>query len=240
MTSEINFYQQIYPLLLLMPIVAAGFLSLVLAKGDVCPGQRKRIIENMISVWAVLAVGLMMGVEQYATLPTLIVGGCAVVVGILLNLVQAKQEGKRSIPSEWLKLPLALTFLTGVLLLWQQQSILLIFEGVLLGAVFAHVILLRAKHRLQAFNTLLPVAGIFTAIVLMLGVLVLAWLNGDAAQIDALSEFIVYRALILLAALGLWTVPLYTTQTYTPNIVSITTVLLLFSEVLSMGIITTL
>jgi len=235
--TEISFYQQVYPIIVMMPIAAACFLALVLSKGEVCPGQRKRITENMISIWAVLALGLMIGIEVYATTATLVIGGVAVFIGIIQNLIQSRLEGKRAIPSTWLRLPIALAVITGLLVLWQQQQPLLLLESVLLGAVFAHVILLRAKHRLQAFNVILPVVGIASSVLLMLGLLVVASMHAEPSNISVIQEFVIYRAIILLLALGVWTIPLYTKQEYTPNIVSLTTVLLLFSEVMSMGII---
>lgn len=235
--TEISFYQQVYPIIVMMPIAAACFLALVLSKGEVCPGQRKRITENMISIWAVLALGLMIGIEVYATTATLVIGGVAVFIGIIQNLIQSRLEGKRAIPSTWLRLPIALAVITGLLVLWQQQQPLLLLESVLLGAVFAHVILLRAKHRLQAFNVILPVVGVVSSVLLMLGLLVVASMHVEPSNISVIQEFVIYRAIILLLALGVWTIPLYTKQEYTPNIVSLTTVLLLFSEVMSMGII---
>lgn len=235
--TEISFYQQIYPIIVMMPIAAACFLALVLSKGEVCPGQRKRITENMISIWAVLALGLMIGIEAYATTLTLIIGGIAVFIGIIQNLIQSRLEGKRAIPSTWLRLPIALAVVTGLLVLWQQQQPLLLLEAILLGAVFAHVVLLRAKHRLQAFNVILPTIGIASSVLLMLGLLVVASMHADSSNIPVIQEFVVYRAIILLLALAVWTIPLYTKQAYTPNMVSLTTVLLLFSEVIGMGII---
>lgn len=235
--TEISFYQQIYPIIVMMPIAAACFLALVLTKGEVCPGQRKRITENMISVWAVLALGLMIGVEVYATTLTLVIGGMAVFIGIMQNLIQSRLQGKRSIPSTWLRLPIALAVITGLLVLWQQQQALLLLEAVLLGAVFAHVILLRAKHRLQAFNVILPVVGIASSVLLMVGLLVVASMHADSSNMMVIQEFVIYRAVILLLALAVWTIPLYTKQEYSPNIVSLTTVLLLFSEVIGMGVI---
>ncbi|SQD79355.1 hypothetical protein [Moritella yayanosii] len=235
--TEISFYQQIYPIIVMMPIAAACFLALVLTKGEICPGQRKRITENMISVWAVLALGLMIGVEVYATTLTLIVGGIAVFIGIMQNLIQSRLQGKRSIPSTWLRLPIALAVITGLLVLWQQQQALLLLEAVLLGAVFAHVILLRAKHRLQAFNVILPVVGIASSVLLMVGLLVVASMHADSSNMMVIQEFVIYRAVILLLALAVWTIPLYTKQEYSPNLVSLTTVLLLFSEVIGMGVV---
>lgn len=240
MTIELNFYQQIFPLLVLMPIAALGFLALVLSKGEVCPGQRKRITENMISIWSVLALGLMMGIETYATTATLVVGFAAVITGILLNILQSRLEGKRAIPSTWFRLPIGLSAITALLLLWQQQQPLLVLEALLLGAVFAHVALLRARHRLQAFNTILPVVGIVAGMLLMLGLLVQAWVSGNPELLASVQDFVIYRAVLLLIALALWTTPLYSKQTYTPQIVSITTVLLLFSEVMNMGIVSAL
>ena len=221
----------------MMPIAAACFIALVLSKGEVCPGQRKRITENMISIWAVLALGLMIGIEVYATTLTLIVGGMAVFMGIMQNLIQSLLQGKRAIPSTWLRLPIGLAVITGVFVLWQQQQPLLLFEAVLLGAVFAHVILLRAKHRLQAFNVILPMVGIASSVLLMLGLLVVASMHADSSNMMVIQEFVIYRAVILLLALAVWTIPLYTKQEYSPNLVSLTTVLLLFSEVIGMGVV---
>lgn len=238
--TDVSFYQQIYPILTLMPIAASGFLALILTKGEICPGQRKRISENMISIWAVLALGLMMGVEAYASLYTLVFGGVAVLSGIALNLLQARLAGKRSVPGHWLKVPIFLALAAGLILLWQWQQPVLLLEALLLGAVFAHVILLRANYRLTAFNTILPAVGLVCAVLLMLSLGLIAYLSGDPAALVQVQSFVIYRALILLAALGIWGIPLFSQHKYSPNLVSVTTVLLLFSEVMNMGIIMTL
>lgn len=238
--TDVSFYQQIYPILTLMPIAASGFLALVLTKGEICPGQRKRITENMISIWAVLALGLMIGVESYASLYTLIVGGAAVLGGIVLNLLQARLAGKRVIPGRWLAGPIVLAQIAGVIILWQWRQPVLLLEAVLLGAVFAHVVLLRAKYRLTAFNYILPAVGLVFAVLLMLSLGLIAYLSSEPATLLLVQDYVIYRALILLAALGIWAIPLYTQNTFTPNLVSITTVLLLFSEVMNMGIVVAL
>ncbi|MCT7655612.1 hypothetical protein MBH78_14915 [Oceanimonas sp. NS1] len=61
--------------LALSAVAALALLVWVLKNGDLCPGQRRRIGDGAISVWAVFGLALMLGVEAGVPASLLWLGG---------------------------------------------------------------------------------------------------------------------------------------------------------------------
>lgn len=74
------------------------------------------------------------------------------------------------------------------------------------GAAFAHLMLLRARHRLKAFNTLFTLAGLVGAMASLVWLAVLVGWQGGG-QSDALIPAVVTQAALLVASLLLWVQP---------------------------------
>ncbi|MGY3943401.1 hypothetical protein [Aeromonas tecta] len=226
----------LFPLTGLMALGALIALGLVLWRGDLCPGQRSRITTQLFSIWVITGLSLMLAIEAGIKGWLVWCGGAALILGIALSLVQSRLEGKRAIPATLLWLPAMPLALYGVGLLQYQGWLSGLLQMVLLGSAFAHLMLLRARHRLQAFNTLLPVAGLVAAIASLLWFVVLLLLAEPAAPVlSALQPWILTQAALLVASLLLWFTPLYRQQETAPVVLSVTLCGLLLAEIAASG-----
>ncbi|MBV7598048.1 Uncharacterised protein [Aeromonas encheleia] len=212
----------LFPLTGLMALGALIALGLVLWRGDLCPGQRSRITTQLFSIWVITGLSLMLAMEAGMKGWLIWCGGAAMILGIVLSLAQSRLEGKRAIPSSLLWLPAMPLALYGLGLLQIQGWLSGALQMVLLGSAFAHLMLLRARHRLQAFNTLLPMAGLVAAILSLIWLAVLVGWQGHGASLDALIPGVLTQAGLLIAALLLWFSPLYRQQETAPVVVSTT------------------
>ncbi|ABK38954.1 hypothetical protein [Aeromonas hydrophila] len=210
----------LFPLTGLMALGALIALGLVLWRGDLCPGQRSRITTQLFSVWVSTGLSLMLAVEAKAADWLIWSGAAALILGVVLSLAQSRLEGKRAIPATLFWLPAMPLLVYGIGLLQIQGWLGGLLQMVLLGAAFAHLMLLRARHRLQAFNTLLPLAGLVAAILSLLWLAVLVGWQGNDASLDALIPGVLTQAALLIAALLLWFSPLYRQQETAPVVVS--------------------
>ncbi|MBV7414689.1 hypothetical protein [Aeromonas sp. sif2433] len=212
----------LFPLTGLMALGALIALGLVLWRGDLCPGQRSRITTQLFSIWVITGLSLMLAMEAGMKGWLIWCGGAAMILGIVLSLAQSRLEGKRAIPSSLLWLPAMPLALYGLGLLQIQGWLSGALQMMLLGSAFAHLMLLRARHRLQAFNTLLPMAGLVAAILSLIWLAVLVGWQGHGASLDALIPGVLTQAGLLIAALLLWFSPLYRQQETAPVVVSTT------------------
>ena len=222
--------------LALTAIGALIVLLLVLLKGDLCPGQRRRISDGLMSVWAVLGLSLMLAVE--AQVPSLMLwwGGLTVVLGIGVLVYQARLAGKRSLSLQWQvpALVLALGLGGAILVRVGPAGLFMLGAG---GSVFGHLIMVRAKHRLQAFNLLLPVIGVSCALLFMLVLLGQAALYGDAVNVELLVlPFGQLCAAVLLGAL-VWLWPVFRKEATSAPVLAVASLLIVGALTLGQGII---
>ncbi|TFF73824.1 hypothetical protein DRM94_14095 [Aeromonas taiwanensis] len=226
----------LFPLTGLMALGALIALGIVLWRGDLCPGQRSRITTQIFSVWVITGLSLMLAVEARVTGWVIWSGGTALVLGIALSMAQSRLEGKRAIPANLLWLPAIPLAMYGIGLLQVQGWLNGLLQMVLLGSAFAHLMLLRARHRLQAFNTLLPVAGLVAVIASLLWFALTILMTEPAAHIlAALQPWVLTEAALLIAALLLWFYPLYRQQATAPVVLSVTLSGLLMAEIAASG-----
>ncbi|MGL4715923.1 MAG: hypothetical protein ACRCWL_08475 [Aeromonas sp.] len=210
----------LFPLTGLMALGALITLGIVLWRGDICPGQRARINQQLFSVWVMTALSLMLAIEAKAAGWLLWSSGISLVLGVALSLAQSRLEGKRSIPGILLWLPALPLALYGVGLLQQQGWFSGLLQLAMLGSAFAHLMLLRARHRLSAFNTLLPLAGLVGAIISLIWLAVqVTWQEG-AVHLEGLIPGVLIQASLLVASLLLWFSPLYLQRESAPVVVS--------------------
>ena len=227
--------------LALTAISAFGLLLWVLRNGDLCPGQRRRISDGLLSAWAVFGLALMLGVEATVPAPLLWLGGAALVTGLGTVLYQARLQGKRSLPLSWHTPALVLAGLFGVWIMFMMGPAALLAAGAG-GCVFTHLIMVRAKHRLQAFNMLLPLVGIASAIGWLLVLLIQTLLATNTA-LDAQPDmsplivpFVQMSAAILLGAI-IWLLPMLRKEQTTPPVIAVAALLILGALTTGQGII---
>ena len=215
----------LFPLTGLMALGALIALGIVLWRGDLCPGQRSRITTQIFSVWVITGLSLMLAVEARVTGWVIWSGGAALVLGIALSMAQSRLEGKRAISARLLWLPALPLALYGAGLLQIQGWLGGLLQMVLLGAAFAHLMLLRARHRLQ------PLAGLVAAILSLIWLAVLVAWQGSNAGLDALIPGVLTQAGLLVAALLLWFSPLYRQQETAPVVLSVTLCGLIIAQI---------
>lgn len=215
--------------LALTAITALGLLLWILRNGDLCPGQRRRISDGLISVWTVFGLALMLSVEAGVPDWMLWLGGATLALGLGAVLYQARLAGKRSLSLNWHwpALILALCYGLGLLLREGPAALLMAGAG---GCVFTHLILVRARHRLQAFNLLLPLVGIGFAIGWMMLLLVQTlWSQHESVSFDSshlIMPFAQMCAAILLGAI-VWLLPLLRKEPTKPPVIAVAALLVI-------------
>lgn len=223
--------------LALTAITALALLIWVLRNGDLCPGQRRRIGDGVLSVWAVFGLALMLGIEAGVPTVQLALGGAALICGLGVVLYQARLQGKRSLPLSWHYPALVLAVLCGVWLTGRMGMAALLAAGAG-GCVFAHLIMVRAKHRLQAFNTLLPLAGVAFAAGWLLVLLGQAVVEQHVSQRDIsalIVPFVQMSAAVLAGAL-IWLLPLLRKEQTKPPVIAVAALLMIGALTIGQGI----
>ncbi|MGB2079578.1 MAG: hypothetical protein ACPHV3_07310 [Vibrio sp.] len=182
-------------------------LLLILKKGDICPGQRGRIFKQ------VLTLGGLWLVSGLTFWPAAIVGL------LLLTFFSRVKTGKTRDEGPVVLLYLAAIFGFGCVIYLGANmgwlfSLYILFCFLLLGAWLAHVLLIQARTRLQAFHFVLPVAGIIAA----MGVAVVVLLKGaqlEPQMLTILMNSILVNLVALLVGLSLWIWHLFSQKTVT-------------------------
>ncbi|MBC7004197.1 hypothetical protein BIZ37_16660 [Photobacterium sp. BZF1] len=194
-------------LIFLIPALLGAqlILTLVLTKGEICPGQRGRVHKTLpvlLLGWLVVAM-----VQPYAFLPLAALGYFTLKV----KTGKTRDAG-----------PLNVFYAANVLafLVWFSLlptltlpvAVLSLVSIALFGSLVAHILLTQARTRLQAFHRLLPFAGFISA---MVSVLCLLWLSSllDEGQLASLTTNVVASLVLLVAGLLVWSMHLLTGKT---------------------------
>ncbi|NHI00506.1 hypothetical protein [Oceanimonas sp. MB9] len=220
--------------LALSAVAALALLVWVLKNGDLCPGQRRRIGDGAISVWAVFGLALMLGVEAGVPASLLWLGGATLAVGLGTVLYQARMQGKRSLGVSWHYPALVLALLYAALVGWRMGPGWAVLAAGAGGCVFAHLIMVRAKHRLQAFNVLLPLVGSAFGVLWLLALAVRAAGIDEAALESLVLPFVQVSAAVLIGAL-VWFLPLLRKEQTKPPVIAVAALLIIGALTLGQG-----
>lgn len=189
--------QQLLAVFAPMLLGAQLILTLILIKGDICPGQRGRI-HKILPAIAIL----------WLAVASLKIQAMMVVFAIAYFYSQVQTKKTRDQGPMWvmyLANGLALAYV-GIVVA-EQQSIAaglnVLVQVLLLGALFAHLLLTIARTRLQAFHRILPVSGVVAAMLMSLAILLKASGLGDEALVSATQPLLIGLAL-LLSAIVIW------------------------------------
>lgn len=166
-------------------------LTLVLVKGDICPGQRGRIHKLLP------AIGLM-----WMAVSSIEIAAFLVVFAIFYFYSKVQTGKTRDAGPLWvlyLADGLAVSFVAIQAMkqpIW-GVSVATVMMVVLLGAAFAHLLLVIARSRLQAFHRILPFSGIVAAMGLALSLLAVASGFDKQAQTQATTLILTSLALVI-------------------------------------------
>ncbi|MER2496314.1 hypothetical protein ABS858_09445 [Vibrio neptunius] len=178
-----------------MLLGAQLILTLILVKGDICPGQRGRIHK----VLPVLAI-------MWLAVASLKIEAMMVVFAIAYFYSQVQTKKTRVQGPLWvmyLANGLALAYVAiGI---GEQPDLaagLNVFvQIILLGALFAHLLLTVARTRLQAFHRILPVTGVISAMLMSLAILLKAIGLEEVALTQATQPLLIGFALLITSVL---------------------------------------
>ncbi|MEJ2763013.1 hypothetical protein VV869_03425 [Photobacterium sp. MCCC 1A19761] len=195
-----------YLTFLVPALLGAQFiLTLVLTKGEICPGQRGRVHKTL----PVLLVGWLLAVASHpiAILPLL-----------TLSYFTFQVKTGKTRDAGPLKVLYAADVLAVLSWLWLLPSMdvpemmLSLMAVPLFGASLAHLLLTQARTRLQAFHRILPFTGFVSA---MLSILTMLWaLSGlDETQLDLLVNNVIGALVLLVLSLLVWAGHLLLTKT---------------------------
>tara|TARA_Y100001956_G_C4126578_1_gene190474 strand:- start:452 stop:1132 length:681 start_codon:yes stop_codon:yes gene_type:complete len=156
--------QQLLAVAAPMLLGAQLILTLILIKGDICPGQRGRI-HKVLPAIAVL----------WLAVASLKIEAMMVVFAIAYFYSQVQTKKTRDQGPIWvmyLANGLALSYVA--IMIVEQGSVAgginVFAQLLLLGALFAHLLLTVARTRLQAFHRILPVSGVISAMLMTVAI----------------------------------------------------------------------
>lgn len=187
-------------LLFLIPPMLLGtqlILTLVLMKGEICPGQRGRLHKLFPAIGT---LWLACSTSNIAALA---------VAAPLFYFYSRVQTGKtRERGPIWILLLANLCAAGYVVLQMLEQHSLsallaLLISALFLGAAFAHLNLKFAASRLQAFHSLLPITGLISGIALALTMAMQA-MQTESVQLAQLSLHIFAGLALLIAGIVVW------------------------------------
>ncbi len=177
--------------------VALFILTLVLAKGDICPGQRGRIHKLLPALGLLWLAVASLKVEAF------------LVVFALFYFYSKVKTGKTKDKGPFWILHLTNGFsvaFAALVVAFQSSvaaSVSLVCAGLLLGTCLGHLFLIIARTRLQAFHRILPVAGVVFSMLLTLSVAFSASQWSEAEIMTHLVGIVVSLVMLLLAVV-LW------------------------------------
>ncbi len=180
-----------------MLLGAQLILTLILIKGEICPGQRGRIHK----VLPALAV-------MWLAVASLKIEAMMVVFAIAYFYSQVQTKKTRDQGPLWvmyLANGLALSYVA--IMIAEQASlaggISVFVQIALLGALFAHLLLTVARTRLQAFHRILPVSGVISAMLMTLAIALKAASLDEQVLMSVLQPLLIGFALMI-AAVVVW------------------------------------
>ncbi|MDB1124022.1 hypothetical protein [Vibrio algarum] len=216
----------IEPILLLLAPMLLGtqlVLTLVLTKGEICPGQRGRVHKLLPAIgvlWLAIA-----STNMFAFI-------VAAPVFYFFSKVQTKKtRDKGPIWMLYIADGFALAYVVNQLFIFPSIPALVswLINVSLLGAIFSNLLLLIARSRLDAFHKILPITGIVSGIALaILVALQVIGLNENA--LFSLQTEVLLGLALLIVGLLIWPLHMMTRQSINKIQLSMTLMVLLLSS----------
>lgn len=189
-------YELVSAVVLAGVLGAQAVLTLVLLKGDICPGQRGRLHKAfwyLVAGWAVA-----IPFSPFSVLPFITLG--------IFSLRSKSGKTRQSGPIPLLHLSNAFGVLTLVMAGMEQgllTALLMLAQVLLVGAISAHCLMVKARSRLQAFHRILPVIGIVAAMLTAI-TLALASQAMEPAAAEAMVTSVLVSLGLAVAGVLVW------------------------------------
>ncbi|TRN26712.1 hypothetical protein [Vibrio furnissii] len=181
------------PMLLGVQII----LTLVLVKGEICPGQRGRIHKVLPAIAVLWLAVASVKIEAFM-----------IVAAVFYFYSQVQTKKTRDEGPLWvLYLANGLSIAYVAILMGEAPSwpaaLSILAMVAMLGAMFAHLLLTIARTRLQAFHRILPVVGILSAMLTTLCVVPYAY-RVDAEVLATLTQPLLISFALMVTAIIVW------------------------------------
>ncbi|MFA0413579.1 hypothetical protein AB4520_07190 [Vibrio renipiscarius] len=188
-----------------MLLGAQLILTMVLVKGEICPGQRGRVhkmLTPLVVLWLAVAS---LKIEAFMI---------AAAIGYFYSQVQTgKTREKGPLWLLYLANGLALAYV-GIMM-GEQDSVAsaanILVQVLLLGGCFGQLLLVVARSRLQAFQRILPVVGVLAAMLTAITLVFQAFSLSEEALL-AISLPTILGMILLISAVVVWCFHLFTTK----------------------------
>ncbi|TOF07427.1 hypothetical protein CGJ29_12755 [Vibrio parahaemolyticus] len=170
---------------------AQALLTLLLIKGDICPGQRGRLHKMLPAIGVLWLAVASLRIEAFM-----------VVFAIFYFYSQVQTKKTREKGPLWaLHLANGLAFAYVSIQVFEQpnwpasaaMAVMIFF----LGASFSQLLLTIARSRLQAFHRILPVTGIVSGMLLVLATLFSSYQLDEATLASATQPILISLALLI-------------------------------------------
>ncbi|CAG9297691.1 hypothetical protein [Celerinatantimonas diazotrophica] len=195
--------------IILAPTAAYSFLLLMLVhyRGQICAGQRSRLSQQFGTLWSLSSLGLVSTIvaQRHAWL-IIILLTVSVLCGWILSIKQLRLANKRTLDTRiwWLSgAPLIAAAL--IISAHHRYSIL----AMLLAALaVTHWIMVKAKHRLSAFDRILPICAIAVLALTVCLCALQIYQYGEQPLLAALTHKFIHLVGFSLAGMLIWLLPL--------------------------------
>ncbi len=205
-----------------MLLGAQIILTLVLVKGEICPGQRGRIHKVLP------AIGVM-----WLAVASIKIEAFMVVFAIFYFYSRVKTTKTRDEGPLWVMYMvngLSLAYV-GILIseapVWSASLSLFIMIA-LLGAMFGHLLLTIARTRLDAFHRILPVVGILSAMAATICIVPYAY-SLDSEQLKSLTMPLLISFSLMIAGIVFWSWHIITAKKAEKGQLAVATLLVLLA-----------
>ncbi|MGI2922309.1 hypothetical protein [Vibrio diabolicus] len=192
-----NMIQQLLVTFPPMLFGAQALLTLLLIKGDICPGQRGRL-HKMLPAVALL----------WLAVASLRIEAFMIVFAIFYFYSQVQTKKTREKGPLWaMHLANGLAFAYVSIQAFEQPSwpasIAMAIMIFFLGASFSQLLLTIARSRLQAFHRILPVTGIVSGMLLVIATLFASYQLNEAT-LSAATQPILLSLAMLISSIIVW------------------------------------
>ncbi|MEZ8243843.1 hypothetical protein [Vibrio splendidus] len=180
-----------------MLLGAQLILTLILVKGDICPGQRGRIHKMLPAIGVLWLAVASLRIEAFL-----------VVFAIFYFYSQVQTKKTRDSGPIWVMYLACGLALSYVAIQATEQAttvgiITTLLLIALLGAAFGHLLLTIARTRLQAFHRVLPVVGVLTGMLVVLATVVNVYSLSEA-QLEPMISTLLFSFALLISAIVVW------------------------------------
>lgn len=196
-------------LVIILPLSGAfSFLlmMLLLHQGEICPGQRSRMSQQMATLWSLTALATLSAFASFQwQQPTTYLLLLTTLIGLALSIKQTRLAGKRALTNKvWWYAGIPLLIASVWIALRSPWSIPV---SMLSALAITHWLIVRAAHRLKAFDKLLPLGGIIMlAITVCLSALQI-WFSYGLVDMAQVTSIFIRLVSFALAGVLIWLLP---------------------------------